>query len=100
MSISYQSKDDKVLSVALKVQELSVRSDDSIVSVSGGATLVDVGEKIRSVASGGTLCAMHVVPGTGVTAPAVSVVSDTKISCASTALAAGDVLIVRYVVAE
>jgi hypothetical protein len=33
MSISYQSKDDKVLSVALKVQELVVRKSDSIVSV-------------------------------------------------------------------
>ena len=43
MSISYQPKDDKVLSVALKTQELVVRLSDSIVSVSGLDVTVDVG---------------------------------------------------------
>ena len=100
MAISYQAKDDAVLSSQLKVQEVCVKADDQIVSSSGGATLVEIGESILSVADGGILCALHITPGTGVAAPAVSVVSSSKISCASTSLAAGDVLIVRYVVKE
>lgn len=49
MSISYQSKDDKVLSVALKVQELCVTGKDSIVTTDGGDTLISIGEAVEDV---------------------------------------------------
>lgn len=49
MSISYQSKDDKVLSVALKVQELCVKKTDAVVSVSGSDVTIDLGEEVEEV---------------------------------------------------
>lgn len=100
MAISYQAKNEAVLSSQLKVQEVCVKAGDQMVSSSGGATQVEIGESILPAAEGGILCALHVTPGTGIAAPAVSVVSSSKVSCAATALAAGDVLIIRYVVKE
>ena len=52
MSISYQSKDDRVLSIALKVQELVVRKKDAVVSVSGLNVTVNVGEAVEGSVSG------------------------------------------------
>jgi hypothetical protein len=49
MSISFQSKSDKVLSVALKVQELCVKKADAVVSVSGSNVIIDLGEEVEEV---------------------------------------------------
>jgi hypothetical protein len=94
MSISYQSKDDKVLSIALKVQELCVVSGDSILSVSGGNSVIDVGEQVAEVRA-----VMHVVPGDPVEAKA-STKSGSQITVAGVVLAAGESLVVKYVIAE
>ena len=55
MSISYQSKDDAVLGLQLKVQELCVKkSDVAIVSTSLLNVTIDVKESVKEVR-----CAIH-----------------------------------------
>lgn len=98
MSISYQSKDDRVLSVALKVQELCVKKSDSIVSVSGLDVTVDVGESVAEVRN-----VIHCDDSVGLSliASAGIAVSGSQITATLTnAMATADSLIVRYVVAE
>ena len=98
MSISYQSKDDKVLSIALKVQELCVKKSDSIVSVSGLDVTVDVGESVSEVRN-----VIHCDDSVGLSliASAGIVVSGSQITATlSNAMADADSLVVRYVVAE
>ena len=94
MSISYQSKDDKVLSLALKVQELCVMSGDPVLSVSGGNSIINVGETVAEVRA-----VMLVVPGSDVAAKA-STKSGSEITVAGVVLAAGQSLVVKYVIAE
>lgn len=107
MSISYQSKDDKVLSVALKVQELCLTSKDSIVTDDGGDLLVSIGEAVEEVRVAVKVAAAGTV--TGVPQADISIESsvpapaedDKKVvRLASVALAAGDSLSIKYVIAE
>ena len=98
MSISYQSKDDRVLSVALKVQELCVKKSDSIVSVVGLDVTVDVGEAVAEVRN-----VIHCDDSVGLSLIASSgiVVSGSQITATlSNAMASADSLVIRYVVAE
>lgn len=94
MSISFQSKDDKVLSVALKVQELCVVSGDSVLSDDGTDSTINVGEEVAEVRA-----VMHAVPGSDVAALA-STKSGSEITVAGVVLAAGESLIIKYVIAE
>lgn len=94
MSISYQSKDDKVLSIALKVQELCLVSGDPILSVSGGASVIEIGEEVAEIRS-----VLHLVPGSDAACKAATK-SGSQITVAGTVLAAGEALVVKYVVAE
>lgn len=107
MSISYQSKDDRVLSVALKVQELCVTSKDAIVADDSGDLLVSIGEAVEEVRMAVVVAADGSVTGvaqadisieSSVPAPAAD---DKKVvRLASVALAAGDALSIKYVIAE
>lgn len=94
MSISFQSKDDGVLSVALKVQELCVMLGDPVLSDDGANSLIDVKEPIAQVRA-----ALVVVPGAPVAAKAATVDSGTKIKIPSL-LAPGESFVVKYVIAE
>jgi hypothetical protein len=106
MSISYQPKDSSTQSVALKVQELTVKlSDSAIVSQSGAAVTINVNEAISEVRSAsifigstfaaGTVSAIAIVdPSTGsVTTNGKGI----KVTL-STAMLAADALTCRYVV--
>jgi hypothetical protein len=100
MSISYQSKDDKVLSVALKVQELCLKlSDIGVIALGAGTDVViQVGEPVSQVRS-----VVHCDDSFGLVliAQAGIAVSGSQITVTlSSAMAANDSLIVKYVVAE
>jgi hypothetical protein len=100
MSISYQSKDDKVLSVALKVQELCLKlSDVGVIALGAGTDVViQVGEPVSQVRS-----VVHCDDSVGLVliAQAGIAVSGSQITVTlSNAMAANDSLIVKYVVAE
>lgn len=94
MSISYQSKDSAVLGLQLKVQELCLVSGDAALSDDGADSVVDVKETIGEVRA-----VLHVIPGSDVAALA-STKSGSQITIAGVVLAAGEALIVKYVVAE
>lgn len=108
MSISYQSKDDRVLAIQLKVQELCLSSTDRIVSVSGADLLVSIGEPVESVhsalkvAEDGTVSAVAKADQLIVdSADSSDEDGDDKvIKLVGESLATGDVLVLRYVVAE
>jgi len=115
MSISYQSKDDRVLSVALKVQELVVRSSDSIVQVAALPSTnvtIDVGEivvgalvdpLVPGVFDGPKPVVIHCDDSFGlslIAASGVSVSGSQITVTLSNAMAANDALIVRYSVKE
>lgn len=96
MSISYQSKDDAVLGLQLKVQELCVKkSDTGIVSLSGNDVLIDVKETVGDIR-----CAIH-CDGAG---PALVVPASKSGSVITVTLAAplgaSESVIVKYVIAE
>lgn len=100
MSISYQSKDDKVLSVALKVQELCVKKSDGIVSVSGSDVSISVGESVAEVRA-----AVHCKDGDA--SPLLVAQADIDLSVdkvitltLSAAMADDDAVVVKYVIAE
>ena len=112
MSISYQSKDDRVLSIALKTQELVVRKSDTIVSVSGLNVTVNVGESVvgalvdplvPGVFDGPKPVVIHCDDSIGLSLVASSgvTVSGSQITAAlSNAMADADALIIKYVVKE
>lgn len=99
MSISYQSKDDAVLGLQLKVQELCVKkSDVAIVSTSLLNVTIDVKESVKEVR-----CAIHCDDSIGLSLIAQSgiTISGSQVTLAlSNALAAEDSVILKYVVAE
>jgi hypothetical protein len=115
MAISYQSKDDAVLGLQLKVQELCVKkSDVGILSVGAGTDVtIDVKESVKEVRA-----AMHCDDSVGVYliaqagisypdskdqsgAPTPSIPGGSKITLTlSAAIADADSIIVKYVVAE
>lgn len=73
MSISYQAKDEKVLAVALKMQELCVTKKESIVDASGADLLIKVGEQVEEVRFVSKLVEAGTI--TGVARASISVVS-------------------------
>ena len=94
MSISYQSKDDKVLSIALKVQELCLVSGDPVLSDDGTDSTIQIGEEVAEVRA-----ALHLVPGSDAACVAATA-SGSEITVAGVVLAAGEALVLKYVVAE
>ena len=104
MSISFQSKDDRVLSIALKTQELVVRKADAIVSVSGLDVTVDVGEPVVGSAAGEAKpVVVHCDDSIGLSlvASAGIAVSGSQITASlSNAMADADALIIKYSVRE
>jgi hypothetical protein len=110
MSISYQSKDDKVLSVALKVQELCLVVKDPVVAVSGADLLISIGEPVDEVRSAMIVDSTGAVAGV---AQADLVIIDSvdpllvgnagdrkRVKVVGTSLAAGDALTMKYVIRE
>lgn len=100
MSISYQSKDDAVLGLQLKVQELCVKkSDVAVLSVGAGTDVtIDVKEPVKEVRA-----ALHCDDSVGVylIAQAGIAISGSEITITlSAAIADEDSIIVKYVVAE
>jgi len=97
--MSFQSKDDKVLSVQLKVQEVCVKlSDNQVVSISGSTAIIQLGETIAKI-----VAAIHVDDSVGVSIVAVAnqAVSGTQVTLTLAApLAANDAILLKYVVAE
>lgn len=104
MSISYQSKDDRVLSIALKTQELVVRKSDTIVSVVGLDVTVDMGEPVVGSAAGEAKpVVLHCDDSVGISliASAGIAVSGSQVTASlSAAMADADALIIKYVVRE
>lgn len=100
MSVSFQAKDQAVLGVQLKVQEICVRlADSQIVSVSANDVTIDVKETIAEVRH-----AMFFDDSAGTNAPVASAsqtISGTtvKLACGA-AFAAADSITLKYVVAE
>jgi hypothetical protein len=99
MAISYQSKDDAVLGLQLKVQEICAKkSDVAIVSVSGLNVTIDVKESVKEVR-----CAIHCDDSIGLSliAQAGITISGSQVTLAlSHELANEDALVVKYVIAE
>lgn len=97
MSISYQSKDDAVLGLQLKVQELCVKASDvGVVTISGNDVLIDVKETVGDIR-----CAIHC----DAAGPSILLVPASKSGSVITVtlaapLGASDSVIVKYVVAE
>lgn len=100
MAISYQSKDDAVLGLQLKVQELCVKkSDVGILSVGAGTNVtIDVKESVKEVRA-----ALHCDDSVGVylIAQAGIAISGSQITLTlSAAIADADSIVIKYVVAE
>jgi hypothetical protein len=99
MSISYQSKDDAVLGLQLKVQELCVKmADVGILSTSSLTAVINVQEPVKEVRA-----ALHCDDSVGIYLIAQSgiSISGSQITLSlSAAMAAQDSIIVKYVVAE
>lgn len=100
MAISYQSKDEAVLGLQLKVQELCVKkSDVGILSVGAGTNVtIDVKESVKEVRA-----ALHCDDSVGVylIAQAGIAISGSQITLTlSAAIADADSIVIKYVVAE
>jgi hypothetical protein len=99
MAISYQSKDDAVLGLQLKVQEICAKKADvAIVSVSGLNVTIDVKESVKEVR-----CAIHCDDSIGLSliAQAGITISGSQVTLAlSNALADNDSIVMKYVVVE
>lgn len=98
--MSFQAKDDAVLGLQLKVQEIVVKSSDvGVFSGSGTAVSINVGEAIAEVRA-----ALHVDEGAGSVLPIIAanrVVSGSSVALTlGTAIQAADCIILKYVVAE
>jgi len=95
MAASYQSKDSAVLSQQLKVQELVLRADNSLISVSGGDLSVAIGESVGQVLSSTKQIAAGTLSGV------VASASTTTITIVGEAAAAATtVYVLKYVIAE
>jgi hypothetical protein len=115
MSISYQSKDDAVLGLQLKVQELCVKmSDVAVLSVGSGTDVtIDVKEpvgEVRAALHCDDDVGVYLIAQAGISypdskdqsgAPTPSIPGGSKITITlSNAIAAEDSVIVKYVIAE
>jgi hypothetical protein len=107
MSISYQSKDERVLSVALKVQELCVKLSDGIMTGSGTTAVIQVGESVAEVRAA-LFCddsaGLSRIPQASITIGTPSGgVADSQVTLSlgvGVSLAADDSVILKYVVKE
>jgi hypothetical protein len=100
MSISYQSKDDAVLGLQLKVQELCVKkSDTGVLSVGAGTSVtIDVKEPVKEVRA-----ALHCDDSGGVYLIAQSgiAISGSQVTLTlSAAIADADSIVLKYVISE
>lgn len=97
MSASYQAKNDPVLAQQLKVQELALRADNQLVSVSGGDLLVSISETIESVVQ----CSKQIAAGTlsGIVATVGTDPKTIKLTGESAA-AASTTYVIKYIVKE
>jgi len=100
MAISYQSKDEAVLGLQLKVQEICAKkSDVAIVSVSGLTATIDVKEPVKEVRS-----AIHNKdsgPSSILIAQSAISISGSQVTLTlGVALAAADSIVLRYVIDE
>jgi len=97
--MSFQAKDSAALAQQLKVQELCVRSTDkALYNANGGNGKISVGEDVSAV-----LCVIvhdDSVPGVISFAQSAISISGGDITVTALALAANDVAIVKYIVAE
>lgn len=97
--MSFQAKSPIALGQQLKVQELCVRSTDTgLYNANSGNGKISVGEDVAEV-----LCVIvhdNSVPGVISFAQSAFTISGGDITVASLALAANDVAIVKYIVAE
>ena len=98
--MSYESKNDAVLGVQLKVQEVCVKLGDAqLVSVSGLVATVNLGESISEIRA-----ALHLDDSAGTIAPVAvanrSVSGSSVALTLAAALTAADCIILKYVIAE
>lgn len=99
--MSYDSKDSLVLGQQLKIQELTVRfADVGLYTVATNVISIDVNETVGAI-----VCAQFLDNSAGTMAPVVaanrSIVSDQIITLdLGAALAANDVVVVKYIIAE
>lgn len=98
--MSYQAKDSQILGQQLKVQELVIRfADVGLYTASGTTVTVDIQETLSSVPlvlfhdnSAGTLATLA--------QSAIAVSGDSVTVTLAAALAADDVLVIKYIVSE
>lgn len=102
MAISYQSKDDAVLGLQLKVQELCVKKSDvgivSVAALPSTDVTIDVKESVKEVRA-----ALHCDDSVNVylIAQAGIAISGSQITLTlSAAIADEDSIVIKYVVAE
>lgn len=105
--MSYPSKDEAVRSVQLKVQEVCVKkSDTAIVATSGSTAIIQLGETISEVRAaihcddsvpGAVLIAQSAI---AIGTPSGGVASSQVTLTLGAALAAGDAIILKYVIAD
>jgi hypothetical protein len=99
--MAYESKDPLVLAQQLKVQELVVRfADIGLYTVATNVISIDVGETVGAIVS-----AQFLDNSAGTMAPVVaanrSIVSNTILTLdLGAAIAANDVVVVKYIIAE
>lgn len=97
MAASFQSKDSQVLNQQLKVQELVLFANNSLISDDSTDLFVSIGENVQSVLS----CQKQVAAGTlsGVVATVHS--DPTKIKLAGqTGPVASTTYVIKYIIAE
>lgn len=95
MAASYQSKDSLVLTQQLKVQEVTLFANNTLLSVSGGDLVLQLNEPVDSV----LLCAKQVVAGT-LSGIHCTVSGTTIIVTGEAAALATTSYMIKYVIAE
>lgn len=101
MAASYQAKQSGILNQQLKVQELCVRfADLGLYTVSSNVVSVDIGENVDSIVLV-TFKDNSAATNAAIVAANLSIVSSTIITMdLGAAIAANDVLLIKYIVAE
>ena len=106
MAISYQSKDESVLDLQLKVQEVCVKSSDTaIVSVSGLTAIVKLGERVKEVRAAihcDDSVGLSLIPQASIAigTPSGGIANSQVTLTLGAALAAADSIVLKYVIDE
>lgn len=100
MGASYQAKQDQVLDIQLKVQELVLKlEDNAVISASGSTVTISIGEAISEVRT-----ATFLDDSAGTNNPVVAAnqsISGTNVTLTLSApMAAADAVTIKYVVTE